>query len=127
MTAFAAGTLKNDVIKPIILQAAKVDCGEKSEDTVNIMQEILEDGKEYLQRLRETCERVYPDFIHDIPLPSAVTLANCKKTVLTTDACNQAQLSRRLAIDETSKAHDELEEGMCCKIVLNILLMHVLL
>ena len=102
------------MIKPIVLQAAKVGCGEKSEDTVNAMQETLEDGKEFLQRLRETCERECPDFIHDIPPPSAVTLANCKKTVLTTDTCNQAQLSRRLAIDETSKAHDELDEGVCC-------------
>ena len=45
MTAFAAGMLKNDGIKPIILQAAKVGCGEKSDVAVNVMQEILEDGK----------------------------------------------------------------------------------
>ena len=54
MTTFTTRILKNNKIRSIILQAAKVSLGEKSEDTVEIMKEILEDGKEYLQKLKET-------------------------------------------------------------------------
>ena len=62
-------------------------------------------------RLIETCEREHPDFTRDIPLPLAEKLVDCKKTALTTDACNQAQKSRRLAKDEVSKAYNQAEEG----------------
>ena len=74
------------------------------------MKEILEDGKEYLQKLKETCKREFPNYAHDIPSPASVTLANYSTIVLTSDACNQAQKSRRLAKNKIMKAHKYVEE-----------------
>ena len=79
---------------------------------MNIIEEILEDGKEYLQQLRETYKREYPDFIHDIPLQSVIRLVNCEKIILITNNCNRAHLLRRFVINKISKAHNELDEDM---------------
>ena len=108
MLTFAAGIIENNQLRPIILQSAKVGIGEKSEDTVEIMKEILEDSKEYLEWLKEICEREFPYFKYDIPPSSAVTLSNCKTSVISSDCCNQAQKIRRLMKDDIEK---EIREG----------------
>ena len=76
------------------------------------MKEILEDGKEYLQKLKEICEREFPNYVHDIPSLALVTLANCSIIVLTSNACNQAQKSRRLVKNEIIKSNEYIEEGI---------------
>ena len=46
MTTFFEGMLHNEEIKPTIMKVAKVGLGEKSEENVEIMKEILASGKE---------------------------------------------------------------------------------
>ena len=88
MLTFAAGIMQNDELRPIILQSAKVCIGETSEQTVEIMKKILEDGREYLEWLKEICEREFPYFEPDIPPASAVTLSNFKTSVISSNCCN---------------------------------------
>ena len=96
MTTFTAGIIENNQIRPIIMQAAKVGLGETAEKTVDIMKEILDDGREYLERLIEACEHEFPDYAHDVPPASSVVLKNFRTCMLSSNACNTAQKTRRL-------------------------------
>ena len=60
------------------------------------MKETLDNGRECLERLKETCEREFPDYEHDVPPASSVALKNCHTSMLSSDACNTAQKTRRL-------------------------------
>ena len=57
MTTFFEGMLHNEEIKPTIMKVAKVGLGEKSEENVEIMKEILASGKECLEEMKAICER----------------------------------------------------------------------
>ena len=115
MTTFAAGITQSNEMRPIIMQAAKVGLGESAVNAVEVMKEILDDGRECLERLKETCEREFPDYKHDIPPSSSVTLSNCRTSVLSSDACDTAQKTRRLTKDEIineindSNDHNDIE------------------
>ena len=93
------------------MQAVKVGLGKSAVNKVDIIKEILEDGREYLERLKETCEREFPDYIHDIPPASSVTLVNCRTSVLSSDACNTAQKTRRLIKDQILQEIDNADSN----------------
>ena len=101
MLTFAAGIIENNKMRSIITQAAKVGLGESTVNTVEIMKEILDDGREYLERLKETCEREFPDYKHDIPPASSVALVNCQRSVIT----------RRLTMDEILKELNDANDN----------------
>ena len=104
MTSISAGTMKDNLLKPIMLTCSKVGLGETSEDAVDIFNETLEDGKEHVTELKKTCEREYPEFEHDIPSEESLSLINCEGSAFTNDTCNHAYKSRRLLKYEVDMA-----------------------
>ena len=113
MTTFAAGMLKNNEIKLIIIQTSKIGLGEKSKDTIEQLQEALEHRKEYLEELIKICEREFSNYAHDIPSPSSISITNYSTYTLTNDAYNQATFSRKLIDIEIKNAgvREDSEEG----------------
>ena len=103
MTTFAAGIVENNKIRPIIMQAAKVELSKSAANTVEVMKEILCDGREYFERLKETCEREFPDYKHNIPPASSVTITNCRTAVLSSNVCDTTQKTHRLTKDEIAQ------------------------
>ena len=78
------------------MRVAKVGLGKKSKDHVDIMKEILADGKEYLEEIKAIYERKCENFAHDMPSLDSTNVTNCSTYALTSDACNQAQKSRKI-------------------------------
>ena len=80
------------------------------------MKEILDDGREYLEQLKETCEREFPHYKHDIPLTSSIMLVNYQRSVISSDACNTAQKTQRLTMDEILKELNDANDNNIVKV-----------
>ena len=76
ITFFTARIMKNGAIKSIVLQYCYVSIGFTSEETVEVTQEILSEGKDYLRVWIERCEKECSSFVHDMPSPESITLKN---------------------------------------------------
>ena len=61
------------------------DKEEKIEDAVETMKQTLADGRECLEKSKDTIEREFTDHVHGIPEASSVTLAICETSALTSD------------------------------------------
>ena len=61
--------------------------------------EIVEDGRDYLDKWRSSISKLYPTCLHDIPDSEALSLKNCDSSACAIDKCNQACKSRRLLIE----------------------------
>ena len=96
MTSFAEGIMEDRVLRPIILQCARIGLGETSEDTIDIALEMIEEGKGYLHKWAKKFEKLHLDMKHAIPHRDklCVTNATCNKSK--TYTCNQEIKSLRL-------------------------------
>ena len=73
------------------MQVVKVGVSESAKNAVKIMKEILDDRREYLERLKETCKQEFLDYKYNILPASSVVLKNCHTSILSSNACNTAQ------------------------------------
>ena len=83
-------------MRQITLDFSKIVLGESSEETIESLLEIINEGKEYLKRWTETHVKYYPQEPHEMPPPQNFDLMNCSDSAFATDTCNQAMKSRRV-------------------------------
>ena len=69
------------------------------------MTQVIQHGRSKLDAWRKAVEELDPDFKHDIPAPSELTIAKLGGGgAISTDTCNQARKLRRLLRAEVAKA-----------------------
>ena len=85
MTTFSAGINKSNSTHFILLCFSHVSTGAASEDDVDAIREILEDGRDYLHKWRSENLEIFPSCAHDMPDPEALSLNNCDSSAFTID------------------------------------------
>ena len=103
MTSLIVSIKEDTNLMPLILSSSYIGTGETSDEEVDALLNILENAKTWLQRWRDFCDKIFPDYTHDIPNPEQVNLAKLNGGYINTDTCNAARKTRSLFIQ---KIHD---------------------
>ena len=72
------------------MEVIKVGLGEISQNTLDVLLTMLEDGKQHSIKLKKASEKEHLEFKDGIPLTSNARITNASQLACSTDACNQA-------------------------------------
>ena len=100
---FIASAMKNNSIRPILLNSYHMGSDEKSGVVLECIEEAITNGKFSLHRQKIECKELYPAFHHDAPGAEDFSLSNFSKVVVANDARNQACEIRRLSQAELNE------------------------
>ena len=101
---------EDNVLNNIVLSSSIVLEGETSEQQVNSIIEMLEQGGQRLKRWKEVIEAKFPSFKHDISTDKEVNIGKLGDGgAVTTDTCNSAKKTRRLLVNVIKRNSPRLE------------------
>ena len=76
MIPFGESMMNNDIFRPMLLACLHVGLGEKGEDVIDCIREVISNGKVYFKMWSKECECLHPLFVHDIPGQETFSLSN---------------------------------------------------
>ena len=103
------GIMEDKELMPLILSSSMILEDETSEKQVAAVAAMIRCGGRRLQRWAEVIKQQFPDYVHDIPPPSAMNIGKLGSGgAITSDTCNGARKTRRLLVDVVKDAAKEM-------------------
>ncbi len=114
---------KCTVFKTLLMSTCIFPVDGTSLAQVEAITSFIEKGRQWLEKWSSKCKRMYPDYDHDIPPASELTLAKLGDGgIVSTDTCNAAQKVNGMLIEKIKLEFGQsMRNQTICEIIVGAL------